>query len=188
MSQVIRHNQGTHRRKRGRILMYGLLPIIFYDRTWQWPWWWQLGVTAGGVDTAYLDEASHQHYKSNSHQQHCPPVILEVRIYKKYYFVQVIFTTHCVSHVNGSLTTIHSAIFSQSCALKMAFFSLAKGPSASTRRHLMKTSQQPLQSLQGEPGCSVLTFLLKNLVHLSEPVLAQVLGVTGDKRRKRDFS
>lgn len=59
MSQVIRHNQGTHRRKRGRILMYGLLPIIFYDRTWQWPWWWQLGVTAGGVDTAYLDEASH---------------------------------------------------------------------------------------------------------------------------------
>lgn len=39
------------------------------------------------------------------------------------------------------LTTIHSAMFSYSSGLKMAFFNLAKGPSASTSRHRMKTSQ-----------------------------------------------
>ena len=64
----------------------------------------------------------------------------------------------------------------------MAFFSLASGPSASTRRHFMNTSQYPLKSLQGEPAGSVVTFLLKKRARRSDPVLLQVLGFTEENK------
>lgn len=67
----------------------------------------------------------------------------------------------------------------------MAFFSLAKGPSASTSRHLMKTSQYPLKSLQGEPGCRVMVLLLKKSFHFTDPVLAHVSGRTGGRGTQR---
>lgn len=82
------------------------------------------------------------------------------------------------------LTTIHSAIFSQSCGLKIAFFSLARGPSASTNLHRMKTSQQPRKSLHGEPGCRVIVRPLNCLLHCKDPVLAQVEGATRKRSSK----
>lgn len=37
------------------------------------------------MDAADLDEASHEHNKSDAHQQHCPPVSLDNRGYIKGY-------------------------------------------------------------------------------------------------------
>lgn len=50
----------------------------------------------------------------------------------------------------------------------------------------MKTSQYPLKSLQGDPGCSVITVRLNKCAHLSEAVLLQVLGFAGRKERGSD--
>lgn len=145
----------------------------------------KFGVVAGCVNTADLDETRHQHNESNSHQQHSPPVSLNSRKYKTCQRVDVFFIGNLSAFLiyqTGllqTLTTIQSAMFSYSSGFKNAFFSLASGPSASTSRHFLKTSQYPLKSLQGEPGCSVFTSLLKNLAHLSEPVLLQVLASSG---------
>lgn len=78
----------------------------------------------------------------------------------------------------GTFTFIHSAMSSKSSRCRKEFFSLAMGPSASSRRHTWNLSQYPWFPEHGAPLTNGNGFPWKWRVNTEEVVLAHVSGLS----------
>lgn len=158
-------------------------------------------LNVSGVESAAAeaDGAAHHRRQSQDSQQDGPPVSLQMTGRFSFFPLMESERTHnyipnnCLMdrsepsivvnvYSQVTFTFIHSPRSSKSSKWRTEFFSLAMGPSASSRRHTWNLSQYPWFCEHGAPPTNGRVFFWKWRESTDEDVLAHVSGLSVRRR------